>query len=41
MNLASSMRVAGRVVDDAGELSIMGLVEARYGLLDGAFATAP
>ena len=38
MNLVSQVRVSAKVVDDAGELSVIGGFEARYGLLDGAFA---
>ncbi len=38
LNLASQVRVSATVVEDAGELSFIGAFEARYGLLDGAFA---
>jgi hypothetical protein len=38
LNLASQVRVSAKLVDDAGELSFVGAFEARYGLLDGAFA---
>lgn len=37
MNLASQLRLSAKVVEDAGELSILGGFEARYGLLDGVF----
>jgi HEAT repeats len=38
LNLASQVRVSAKVIDDAGEISLIAGFEARYGLLDGVFA---
>lgn len=38
LDLASEVRVSAAVFEDAGELTVLGGLQARYGLLDGAFA---